>query len=51
MHPFFFLVIVNGVLLGDYYISQLEVLFLSYMDLFYCTAHVECAVLMSRVDK
>lgn len=48
MHPFFFLVIVNGVLLGDYYISQLEVLFLSYMDLFYCTAHVETCVLLSH---
>ena len=48
MHPFFFLVIVNGVLLGDYYISQLEVLFLSYMDLFYCTAHVETVVLLSK---
>lgn len=49
MHPFFFLVIVNGVLLGDYYISQLEVLFLSYMDLFYCTAHVESVVLLTKV--
>ena len=48
MHPFFFLVIVNGVLLGDYYISQLEVLFLSYMDLFYCTAHVETVVQLVR---